>query len=72
MIQATNWWDCTREYVDMDKKRNRKRETGLLLRVAKNKVIKTNYTKAKIDNTGLKSECRLCWDRKQLVNHIIS
>ena len=32
----------------------------------------TNFTKAKIDNTQKNSKCRLCRDRDETVNHIIS
>ena len=34
--------------------------------------MRTNYFKVKIDNTKQNSRCRLCRDRDETVNHIIS
>ena len=37
-----------------------------------NKAIRTNHIKARIDKTQQNSRCRLCSDRDDTVNHIIS
>ena len=39
---------------------------------AQNSAIRTNYIKAKIDKTQQNSKCRLCGDRDETINHIIS
>ncbi|MUZ80509.1 hypothetical protein GLN52_23935 [Shigella flexneri] len=49
-----------------------KRETESLLTTAQNNAIRTNYIKAKIDKTQENSKCRLCGQRDETVNHIIS
>ncbi len=54
------------------KKKKFKRETESLLIVAQNNVIRTNQIKAKIDKTQQNSKCRLCGDRDETINHIIS
>ena len=41
-------------------------------KAGQNKNITTNYTKARIDKTQQKSKCRLCSDRDEKINHIIS
>ena len=46
-----------------------KKETECLLIAAQNDVIKINYIKMKI-NTQQNSNCRLCGDRGEIVNHI--
>ena len=51
---------------------NLKKETESLLIVAKNKAIRTNYAKAKIDNRQKNSKCWLYGDRNKMVNHFIS
>ena len=43
------------------------RETEFLLIAAENNAIRTNHIKARID-----SKCRLCGDRDETINHIIS
>ena len=50
-------------------KRNLKRETESILMVAHNNAIRTNYIKAKIDKI---QQNRLCGDRDETINHIIS
>ena len=35
-------------------------------------VIRTNYAKAKIDKTQQNRKCKLCGDRDETINHIIS
>ena len=54
------------------RKGNIKRETGSLLLTKQNTAIRTNHIKAKIDKTQQNSKCRLCGDRDETINHIIS
>ena len=54
------------------RKGNFKRETESLLIAAQNKAIRTNHIKARIDKTQQNSKCRLCGDRDETINHIIS
>ena len=39
---------------------------------AQNSAIRTNYIKAKIDKNQQNSKCRLCGDRDDTINHIVS
>ena len=48
------------------------RETESLIIAAQDNVMRTNYIKAKIDKTQQNSKCRMCGDRDETVNHIIS
>ena len=54
------------------RKGNFKRETESLLMAAQNSAIRTNHIKARIDKTQQDSNCRLCGDRDEMINHIIS
>ena len=54
------------------RKGNFKRETDSLLMAAQNNAIRTNHIKARIDKTQQNSECWLCGDRDETINHIIS
>ena len=54
------------------RKRNLKRETEYLLVAAQNNAIRTNHIKERIDKTLQNSRCRLCGDRDETINHIIS
>ena len=54
------------------RKGNLKRETESLLIAAQNNTIRTNHIKARIDKTQQNSKCRLCSDRNETINHIIS
>ena len=54
------------------RKGNLKRETESLLIAAQDNAIKTNHIKARIDKTQQNSKCRLCGDRDETINHIIS
>ena len=54
------------------RKGNFKKETEYLLIAAENNVIRTNHIKARIDKTQRNSKCRLCGDRDETINHIIS
>ena len=49
-----------------------KRETKSLLIAAQVNAIKTNHIKARIDKTQQNNKCRLCGDRNETINHIIS
>ena len=54
------------------RKRNLMRETESLLIATQNNTIRTNHIKARIDTTQQNSRCRLCGDRDETINHIIS
>ena len=54
------------------RKGNLKRETESLLIAAQDNAIKTNHIKARIDKTQQNSKCRLCGERDEMINHIIS
>ena len=54
------------------RKGNFKRETESLLIAAQDSALRTNYIKARIDKTQQNSKCRLCGDRDETINHIIS
>ena len=54
------------------RKGNLKRETESPLMAVKNNAIRTNHIKARIDKTQQNSKCRLCGDRDETINHIIS
>ena len=54
------------------RKGNFKRETESLLIAAQNNDIRTNHIKTRIDKTQPNSKCRLCGDRAETINHIIS
>ena len=49
-----------------------KRETEYFLKAAQNSAMRTNHIKARIDKTQQISKCRLCGDRDETINHIIS
>ena len=51
---------------------NFKRETKSLLIAAQNNTVRTNHIKTRIDKTQQNSKCRLCGDRDETINHIIS
>ena len=54
------------------RKGNLKRETKSLRIAAQENAIRTNHIKARIDNSQQNSKCRLCGDRDETINHIIS
>ena len=54
------------------KKENFKWETESLLMAAQKSAIRTNHIKARIDKTQRNSKCRLCGNRDETINHIIS
>ena len=64
-ISRDNTWTWLR-------KENFKRETESLLVAAPNNAVRTNHIKARIDKTQHYSKCRLCSDRDETINHIIS
>ena len=54
------------------RKGNFKKETEALLIAAQDSAIRTNHIKARIDRTQQNSNCKLCGDRDENINHIIS
>ena len=64
-ISHEKTWTCLRKGF-------LKRETESLLIAAQNNAIRTNYVKARIDKTQQNGRCRLCGDRDETINHIIS
>ena len=54
------------------RKGNFKRETESLLIAAQDSALRTNHIKARIDKTKENSKCKLCGDRDETINHIIS
>ena len=54
------------------RKGNLKRETESLRIAAQDNAIRTNHIKSRIDKTQQNSKCRLCGDRDETTNHIIS
>ena len=54
------------------RKGNLKSETESLLIAAQDNAIITNHIQARIDKTQQNSKCRLCGDRDETINHIIS
>ena len=54
------------------RKGNLQREMESLLIAAQDNAIRTNHIKARIDKTQQNSKCRLCGDRDETINHIIS
>ena len=54
------------------RKGNFKREIESLLIAAQKNAVRTNHIKARIDKTQQTSKCRLCGDRDETINHIIS
>ena len=64
-ISHEKTWNCLR-------KGNFKRETESLLIAAQNNATKINHIKARINNPQQNSKCRLCGDKDETINHIIS
>ena len=54
------------------RKGNFKREKESLLIAAQSNAIRTNHIKARIDKAQQNSKCRLCGDREETINHMIS
>ena len=54
------------------RKGNFTRESESLLMAVQNSAMKTNHIKARIDKTQRNNKCRLCGDRDETINHIIS
>ena len=54
------------------RKGNFKKETESQLIAAQNNTIWTNHVKARIDKTQQNSKCKLCADRDETINQIIS
>ena len=51
---------------------NFKRGTESRLITAQNNTVRTNHIKARIDKTQQNSKCRLCGNRDETINHIMS
>ena len=58
--------------MDVAKKGNLKREKESLLILAQNNAVRTNHIKTRIDKTQQNSKYRLCGDRDETINCIIS
>ena len=54
------------------RKGNFMRKTGYLLIAAQNNTIITNHIKVRIDKMQQNRKCRLCGDRDETINQIIS
>ena len=54
------------------RKRNFERETESLQIAAQNNAVRINHIKTRIDKTQQNNKCRLCIDRDETINHIIS
>ena len=54
------------------RKGNFERETESLQIAAQNNAIRTHHIKVRIDKTQQNSKCRLCSDKNETINHIIS
>ena len=61
----------TKPGPDLEKEKF-KRGTESLLIAAQNNAVRTNHIKARIGKTQQNSKCRLCVDRDETINHIIS
>ena len=61
-----------KSHMTWPRKGNFKRETESLLIAAHINAIRTNNIKAKLDQMLQNSVCRLCGDRDETINHIIS
>ena len=55
-----------------NRKGNLKRETEFFLIAAENNAIRTNYVKKKINKAQQNSKFRLCDDKREMINYIIS
>ena len=44
----------------------------IIIIAAQDNTMRTNHIKARIDKTQQNSKCRLCSDRDETINHIIS
>ena len=72
IYQATNKRTPRESTWTWLRKRNLKRETESLLIAEQTNAIRTNYVKARIDKTQQNSRWRLCGNRDEVINHIIS
>ena len=71
IFQATNRQNSHEKTWTWLRNRNLIRETESLLIPTQNNAIRTNYIKAKIDNTQQNSKFKLCGDKDETINHII-
>ena len=68
----TNKQYITRQNLAWLRKGNFKRETESLLIAAQDSTQRTNHIKVRIDKTQQNSNCRLCGERDETINHMIS
>ena len=61
-LQVILWFQITLTII---------RKLNLFRLTVQNNAIRTNYIKAKIDNTQQNSKCRFCCDRDETINYII-
>ena len=54
------------------RKGNVKRDTESFLVASQDNAIRTNHIKVRIDKTQQNNKCRLCSDRDETINHILS
>ena len=62
----------TQQNLNMAKKRKLQERNRISLNGSTNNAIRTYHIKARIDKTQQNSKCRLCSDRDETINHIIS
>ena len=73
IFQATNKQNLTRDNLDIAEKGNLKKETeSLLIATENNNAIRTDYEKAKIGMTQQNNKRRLCGDRDEIINYMIT
>ena len=79
--EKKQFYDCFKQLINnishqktwtWIRKGNLKRETESLLIAAQDNAIRTNHIKARIDQTQQNNKWRLCGDRDETINHIIS
>ena len=70
-FQATNKRNITRENLDMTLK-GKPLERNWISSDSSTKQRHKNYVKVRIDKTQQNCRCRLCGDRDETINHIIS
>ena len=69
---TTNKQHITLENMTWLRKGHFKRETEYFLIAVQNNNIRSNHIKTRIETTQQNSRCKLCIDRDETINHIIS
>ena len=72
IFQVANKRNIRHEFLDLAKKGKPYERNWISSIVAQNNIIRTNYFKSKIDKTQQINKFRLCRDRDETINHIIS